>query len=141
LNEGFLDVNVFVDVLERRAGWKFSLIMVHLVRAGKIEGYISALTPPILYFLRARISSEEEAKEDAKKIIVGFRIVALSEELILRSFDEKRIRNFEDSKQFYSAKLSSEVLVTRNKRDFREVENEIEVLTPEEFLEKYKPIV
>ncbi|MEX2750306.1 MAG: type II toxin-antitoxin system VapC family toxin [Candidatus Freyarchaeota archaeon] len=136
----FLDVNVFVDVLERREGWKASIAMVRLVRAGRIQGYISALTPPILYFLRARISSEEEAKEDAKRVIEGFRIVPLSEEIISLSFDEKRMGDFEDSIQFYSAKPSSEVLVTRNKKDFRAVENEIEVLTPEEFLEKYKPI-
>ncbi|WXG39258.1 MAG: PIN domain-containing protein [Candidatus Freyarchaeum deiterrae] len=136
----FLDVNIFVDVLERRDGWKASIAMVRLVRAGRAEGYISALTPPILYFLRARISSEEEAKKDAKKIIEGFQIVPLSEEIVSRSFDEKRMRDFEDSIQFYSAKPSYEVLVTRNKRDFRTVENEIEVLTPEEFLEKYKPI-
>lgn len=46
---------------------------------------------------------------------MGFRIVALSEEIILRSFDEKRIRDFEDSIQFYFAKTSSEVLITRIK--------------------------
>ncbi|MBS7251307.1 MAG: PIN domain-containing protein [Candidatus Freyarchaeota archaeon] len=138
--KAFLDVNVFVDVLERREGWKASIAMVRLVRAGRIQGYISALTPPILYFLRARISSEEEAKEDAKRVIEGFRIVPLSEEIISLSFDEKRMGDFEDSIQFYSAKPSSEVLITRNKKDFRAVENEIEVLTPEEFLEKYKPI-
>ncbi len=135
-----MDVNVFVDMLKRRDGWEASIAMVRLARAGRIEGYISALTPPILYFLRARISSEEEAKKDARKIIEGFRIVPLSEEIISRSFDEKRMRDFEDSIQFYSAKPSSEVLVTRNKRDFRAVENEVEVLTPEEFLKKYKPI-
>ena len=136
----FLDVNVFMDVLERRDGWKASLAMVQMVRAGRVEGYISALTPPILYFLGARISSEKEAKRDVKRIISGFQIVPLSEEIISRSFDEKRMRDFEDSIQFYSAKLSSEVLVTRNKRDFRVVEDEIEVLTPEEFMEKYKPV-
>nr|MDO8082685.1 hypothetical protein [Candidatus Freyarchaeota archaeon] len=71
----FLDVNVFVDVLKRRNGWKAPIAMMWLARAGMTEGYISALTPPILYFLRARISSEEEAKKDAKKIIEGFRFL------------------------------------------------------------------
>lgn len=102
----FLDVNIFVDIMERREGWKASLALVQLMRAGKIEGNVFALTPSILYFLRARISSEEEAKEDVKRIIAGFRIVPLFQEIVSRSFDEKRIRDFEDSIQFYSAKLS-----------------------------------
>jgi predicted nucleic acid-binding protein len=136
----FLDVNVFMDILETRNGWKESLALVQLVRLNKVEGYISALTPPILYFLRARISGEEVAKEDVKRVITEFRIVSLSEDIISQSLGDKRIRDFEDAIQFYSAKLSSDVLVTRNKKDFREVENEIDILTSEEFLRKYRLI-
>lgn len=58
----FVDVNVFMDFLERRAGWKASLALIQLVRMNKIEGYISALTVPILYFLRARIFSRKKQK-------------------------------------------------------------------------------
>jgi len=127
----------FMDVLERRSGWKSSLALMQLVRKGKIEGYISALTVAILYFLRARIFGEEKAKEDTKRIIRGFKIVALSEDIIAKSFDEKRIRDFEDALQFYSAKSTSDILITRNKKDFEPIRNEIEVLTPEEFFRKY----
>jgi len=67
----------------------------------------------------------------------GFKIVPLSEDIIAKSFDEKRIRDFEDALQFYSAKLTSDSLITRNKRDFEPIRNEIEVLTPEEFFRKY----
>jgi len=117
----FVDVNVFMDFLERRAGWKASLALIQLVRMNKIEGYISALTVPILYFLRARIFSRKKAKEDTRRIIAGFKIVPLSEDLIVKSFEEEKIKDFEDSIQFHSAKISSEALITRNKRDFEAV--------------------
>ncbi len=45
--------------------------------------------------------------------------------------------DFEDAIQFNSAKSVAKIFITRNKRDFREVEDELEVLTPEKFLEKY----
>ncbi|MEM2144271.1 MAG: hypothetical protein QW279_02845 [Candidatus Jordarchaeaceae archaeon] len=63
----FLDVNIFVDVLERRAGWKASLTIVQLVRAGRIEGYISSLTPPVLYFLRARVPAKRKQRRILKR--------------------------------------------------------------------------
>jgi len=137
----FVDVNVFMDVLTRRRGWKASLVLLQLVRMGKIEGYISALTVPVIYFLRARIFNEEKAREDTRKIVAGFKIVPLSGDLIAKSLEEKRIKDFEDSIQFHSARISSEIFVTRNIKDFKGVRDEIELLTPEEFLEKYERVL
>ncbi|AGK61297.1 putative nucleic-acid-binding protein, contains PIN domain [Archaeoglobus sulfaticallidus PM70-1] len=130
----FFDVNVFMDVLERRRGWKASLAVVQLVRNGKIEGYVSALTPPIIYFLRARYTDENRAREDARRILREFRIVPLTEEIILNSYEESRIDDFEDCIQFHSALSTAEVLITRNIKDFEAVKDEIAVMTPEEFL-------
>ena len=133
----FVDINIFMDILEKRNGWKASLALVQLVRTGRIKGFISALTPPIIYFLRLKFSEDEKVRKDTKKIISGFSIVPLTEDLLMKSFEERRIKDFEDAIQFHSAKISSQVLITRNKKDFTEVIGEIEVLTPEEFFKKY----
>ncbi|ABL78378.1 PIN domain protein [Thermofilum pendens Hrk 5] len=104
-----------------------------------MEGYISALTVVIIYFLGARTLSEAESREVTKRAIRGFNIVSMSEDVIKKALGENRIKDLEDAIQFHSAKEVADVLITRNKRDFRAVEDEeIEVLTPEEFLEKYK---
>ena len=138
--KAFLDVNIFIDVLEKRRGWKASIAVLQLVRSGELEGYISALTPPIIYFLRARYSEDVRAREDTKKIVKGFKIVPLTDEIISASFEEKRIGDFEDSIQFHSACsiLGKGVLITRNIRDFQSVRDAITIMTPEEFLAEWK---
>lgn len=134
----FVDVNVFIDIQRKRGGWKGSFALVKSVVDGKNEGYVSALTPAIIYFLRRRVTSERQARQETLDSIEGFRIVALTSELINMAFKEKRIEDLEDAIQFHSAKNTARTFVTRNERDYRKVKDEIEVLTPEEFTEKYR---
>lgn len=134
----FLDVNIFIDVLTKRADWKKSFDIIRNILECKNEGYISALTPAIIYFFRKRIMHEEQARKDVIDSIEGFKIVELNEKIINESLKEKRIEGFEDAIQFHSAKDKAKIFVTRNKKDFKAVKDEIEVLTPEEFLRKYQ---
>ena len=52
-----VDINVFEDVFRQRQGWEASLTVLNYVRNGQVVGYVSALTPPILYFLRSIFDS------------------------------------------------------------------------------------
>ena len=62
-----VDVNVYIDVLTKRAGWEKSLRVLNLVRKSpEVEGWASALTVPLLYFFRLRIAKEEQARADAQ---------------------------------------------------------------------------
>lgn len=137
----FVDVNVFIDIQRKRDGWKESFIVVKSVMEGENEGYISALTPTIIYFLRRQITSEKRARQETLDAIEGFNIVNLTSELINMALKEKRIEDFEDAIQFHSAKNIAKTFVTRNKRDYKNVKDEIQVLTPEEFTEKYKGLI
>ena len=105
---------------------------------GKHDGYLSALRVAIIYFLMLNRTDYRTARSETQKVIKGFKIVDLTETLIHKSFREDRIEDLEDAVQFHSAKEVAEVFITRNKRHFRAVEDEIEILTPEEFLEKYQ---
>jgi predicted nucleic acid-binding protein len=134
----FIDVNLFMDVLEKREKWKQSFAVIKSVLDGKNQGYISALTPTIIYFLRRRVRSEKQARRDVKDAVEGFKIVGLTKELIESALKEERIEDFEDAIQSHSAKNRVKILITRNKADFKKVKDEIEALTPEEFLKKYK---
>lgn len=63
----YLDANVFIDVLTKRANWEGSLRVINLVRrAPQIEGFASTLTVPLLYFFRLRVASETQARADAE---------------------------------------------------------------------------
>ncbi len=54
-----VDVNLFIDVITKRANWDRSLQVLNLARkADEIEGWISALTFPLIYFFRLRVVDE-----------------------------------------------------------------------------------
>ena len=132
-----VDVNIFIDVQRRRRNWNASYSVLKTVIDGKNEGFISALTPAIIYFLRREITPEGQARQETLDAIDGFRTIDLTESLIQAAFGEKRVEDVEDAIQFHSAKQSSSILITRNKKDFQRVAQDIKVLTPEEFLKTY----
>jgi hypothetical protein len=58
-----VDVNVFIDVMTKRANWEGSLRILNLVRRSPdVEGWASALTVPLLYFFRLRVADERQAR-------------------------------------------------------------------------------
>lgn len=58
-----VDVNVFEDVFRQRQGWEASLTVLNCLRNGQARGYVSALTPAILYFFRRRTRGEKAARQ------------------------------------------------------------------------------
>lgn len=128
-----VDVNIFIDVMTKRARWEGSVRVLNLVRkAREVEGWTSALTVPLLYFFRLRVADERQARADAQASVQGFRLVALSEEIIQRAL-ASALPDFEDNIQLASAEaISTDHVITRNKRHFQPAQ--ISVLTPEEWL-------
>lgn len=64
------DINIFEDVIRKRDGWVASLEVLNRVRNKKVNGFVSALTVPVLYFLRKL--PDREAREKVKEITLGF---------------------------------------------------------------------
>jgi predicted nucleic acid-binding protein len=127
-----VDVNVFEDVFRQRLGWEASIIVLHQVRNGQVVGYVSALTPPILYFFRRRTRSEKAARQAVQGILNNWTVVPLTGEAIEQAFTTT-LPDFEDALQLEAAKAAHvDVIVTRNKRHFRQ--QEVRVLTPEEII-------
>lgn len=130
-----VDINVFMDVLQAREGVESSLRVLSTLREkDEYCGFVSALTVPILYYFESREYSEQEARENVKKVLRKFTIVDLTSELIQKAFEEESIPDFEDCIQYHSAKaVSCNAIITRNTKDFRKIE--LDIYTPEEFLE------
>jgi hypothetical protein len=129
----FIDVNVFIDVMTKRSGWPESLRVVNLARRShEIESHTSALTLPLLYFFRRRVTDESTARADSQAILKGLHLVALTQRILDDAFASTG-PDFEDNIQIASAEsISASHLITRNKRDF--VTSQIAVLTPDEWL-------
>jgi len=134
-----VDVNVFMDVLQARKGVYSSLGTISLLRRqDEHQGYVSALTVPILHYLECRDYGDQEARRHVQKITKGFVLVDLTEQLIREAFDEEKIPDFEDCIQYRSATtVDCQAIVTRNTKDFGKIE--LDVYTPEGFLEAVSP--
>lgn len=127
-----VDLNVFEDILRQREGWIGSRAVLDFVRKKRCEGYISALSLPILYFFRLRLHPEGEARRIVKETIRGFQIIPL-DRLILKKALQSDLPDFEDNIQFFSAKAKRvHYLVTRNRKDYQQ--SQIPAVTPEQFM-------
>jgi predicted nucleic acid-binding protein len=135
----FVDINIFIDVTEKRFRWQDSAALLETVKQGRVKGHISAITKAIIYFRRSRITSDKHARHDVQEITKGFKIVDLSERILDDTFADERFRDVEDAIQLHSCISIGRILVTRNKRDYSTVAGEIELLSPDEFLRKYLP--
>ncbi len=74
----FADVNLFIDILEKRENWENSFAVVRSVVQGENEGYVSALTAALIYFLRRKILPDEQARIDVRDTLEGFKLVDLT---------------------------------------------------------------
>ena len=128
-----VDVNLFIDVITKRANWDRSLQVLNLARkADEIEGWISALTFPLIYFFRLRVVDEPQARTDTQAAVKGFQIIPLTQEIIDKAVASS-LPDFEDNIQLISTEtVGVDHLLTRNKRDF--VSASLPILTPEEWL-------
>ncbi|MGH9426937.1 MAG: PIN domain-containing protein [Terriglobia bacterium] len=131
-----VDVNVFEDVFRQRQGWESSLAVLNCLRNGQAAGYVSALTPPILYFFRRRTRGEKAARQAVQRILQNWAVVPLTGdgEAIGQAYTAA-LPDFEDALQLEAAKTAHvDAIVTRNKKHFRQPA--VRILSPEEFVEQ-----
>lgn len=133
-----VDVNVFEDVFRQRQGWEASVTVLNCVRNGQVAGYVSALTPPILYFFRRRTRGEKAARQAVQRILQNWVVVPLTGEAVEQAYTVA-LPDFEDALQLEAAKAAHvDAIVTRNKKHFRQ--QAVRVLSPEEFVEQVAPV-
>lgn len=127
-----VDVNIFEDVLANRSGSLTSSEIIGLVKKGLVEGWISANSVGVMYYLRRKYESEPESRRKVNEIIKGFILIPLRNNVINNSFSSAT-PDFEDNIQIESAaQFHLDAIITRNKKDF--AGSKIPAYTPEEFL-------
>ena len=80
-----VNVNIFEDVFRQRQGWEASLAVLNCMRNGQASGWVSALTPPILYFFRRKSRGEKAARQAVQRILQNCTIVRLTGEAIAQA--------------------------------------------------------
>src|SRR5262249_13090170 len=93
---------------------------------------IAALTVPLLYFFRLRVTDEKQARVDAQAAVKGFSLVPLTQDIIDKAL-ASALPDFEDNIQLISAEtIAADYVITRNTKHFQSAL--LSIRTPEEWL-------
>jgi hypothetical protein len=92
--------------------------------------YISALSVANVYYI-CKIRKHEKAAFE--KFMAVFKMVDLTGELIRQAY-KASTPDLEDGIQIVSCMEVSDTFITRNKSDFSDYDDVLNILTPEEFL-------
>jgi dTDP-4-amino-4,6-dideoxygalactose transaminase len=127
-----LDRTVFEDVIRRRTGWVESLGILHLAKRRQVDGWINALTKPLLYSTAVQSLGERTARQLADDLTASF-----SEIPLRRSLNREALHcplpDYLDNIQFASAmQFQLDAIISRNKQNYEQ--SFIPVFSPEEFM-------
>jgi predicted nucleic acid-binding protein len=132
----FLDTNVVIDFYDKRGEFYFpAAVILDLAFRGKIELYVSSVTFVNAFFLLRKSYDRHELYQSMMGLASLCRITPVDEEVIKKSL-EAGSSDFEDRVQYESSRLHNvDVIVTRNVKDFKDFEAEVE--TPRDFLDRF----
>ena len=128
----FLDTNVLMDfLLERQPFVAEAQKLWFLAERGRIEGAISVLSFPNVYYVVRKTRGPDFAMTLLKAMRDTFRIVGCDEQILHQAMDAK-FSDFEDAVQYFSAlRVNAVCMVTRNPRHFPK--SSLPIFTPPEF--------
>lgn len=133
----FLDANVLVSVLNKEYPvFTYSSRVLSLAGSSKFKFYTSPICLAIAYYFTEKKSGNTQARHKIDILISKLHITTVNDKTVLETNKNKKIHDFEDGLQYYSALQSGcKYIVTENVKDF--YFSQIEVLTSEQFLKYY----
>ncbi len=131
----FLDANILVSVLNKEYPvFTYSSRVLSLANASKYKFYTSPLCLAIAYYFAEKKCGNAAARHKINLLISKLQITTVNDKTVRDTNLNKRIHDFEDGLQYYSALNSGcKYIVTEDLNDF--YFSEIEVLTSRCFLE------
>ncbi|MBU4271861.1 MAG: PIN domain-containing protein [Planctomycetes bacterium] len=132
----FFDTNILLDVLARREPFYADSAKVWtLAETGRLEGFASTLSLPILFYLLCRSKGKGIARKSLGVVRDIFSLLPLDMHVADQALNTE-MGDFEDAIQYFSAiSAGVAVLLTRNPKDFPG--DRIAIQTPEDFLAAY----
>lgn len=133
----FVDTNVLLDViLARQPFVDHSRLVLEAGEQGKVQLYTSSLSLMNVHYIVESSRSKPVARAAVMTLRSFIEVSAVDESTLDRALEIDSF-DFEDAVQYFSQDGICDVIVTRDKKGFREFRSPS--LTPEEFLEKYAP--
>jgi predicted nucleic acid-binding protein len=133
----FLDANVLVTVLcNEYPRFTACARMLSLCDDSRFQVYTSPLCLAIAAYFAEKKNGKKLAKTKIALLVDKLKITTVDERATKRTVVNKRVEDFEDGLEYYSAEEAKcTCLVTYDKKDFHFAQ--MEVLDGEEFLLKY----
>jgi len=131
----FLDANILVSVLNKEYPvFTYSSRVLSLADSSKYKFYTSPLCLAIAYYFAEKKCGNAQARHKIDLLISKLQITTVNDKTVKDTNSNKKIHDFEDGLQYYSALNSGrKYIVTEDLYDF--YFPEIEVLTSRRFLE------
>lgn len=133
----FVDANILVSVLNREYPlFPYSSRVLSLNDYSGFDLYTSPVCLAIAFYFSEKKSGTEHARKKMDYLCARTRITDTGGDVVKKALANKKIHDFEDGLEYYSALNSGcRCIVTEDKDDF--YFSEIDVLSSREFLEKH----
>lgn len=133
----FLDANFLVAVLNKEYPlFSFASRILSLSGHKNYLMFTSPICLAIAFYFAEKKSGSAMAGKKIGLLVSHINITKTNEETVLKTISNKKILDFEDGLEYYSALDSGcQTIITENRDDFHF--SEIEVLNCSDFLERY----
>lgn len=128
----YLDTNILLDIaLNREPFARDSILIWKIIEQKFVAGYISATTITDIHYICKKNIGNEKSKSFIRDILDIFEIIDADKECFYNALNSE-ITDFEDALQYeISIKNECDYIVTRNLKDFINIEN---VVTPDQMI-------
>ena len=133
----FLDANILVSVLNKEYPlFSYAARILSLGNNNRFKVYTSPVCLAIAFYFAEKKHGTQSAKQKISLLAGNILITDVGKETVLSSLANKKVNDFEDGIEYYSAQKSKcDVIITEDVADF--YFSEIEVLNTKNFIEKY----
>jgi predicted nucleic acid-binding protein len=133
----FLDANILVAVLNKEYPLFSNAARILSLSGGKdFEVFTSPICLAIAFYFAEKKSGTASARKKIALLVSHINVSPTNKEAVLKTVSNKKIIDFEDGLEYYSALESGcQAIVTGDQSDFHF--SEIEVISCRGFLDKY----
>jgi len=133
----FLDANILVSVLNKEYPlFTFTSRIVSLAGNKNFSVFTSPVSLAIAFYFAEKKSGAKLAKKKIELLAGILSVSQTGEKEVLQSLENKKVLDFEDGIEYYSAINSKcSIMITEDIEDF--YFSDIEIIKPIDFLNKY----
>jgi len=133
MNAILLDTNVILDIaLKRELHFAKSAEVLRAIEKYQIKSFVSATSINDIYYIARKDNGHTKTIEFIENLMDLVDIAGVDKQIIINAINSE-IKDFEDAIQNFAAiETNCEIIITRNKADFKN--SELQILTPDEFL-------